>query len=58
MTREIHLDVIRLRRYGWRLGIVALVHPTASTERSNEAKAEIEFEIRQNRRKESHAESE
>ena len=25
MTREIYLDVVRLRRYGWRWGIIASI---------------------------------
>ena len=58
MTREIYLDVIRLRRYGWRWGIVASIINRKYGTQYEARQLEIEFEIRQNRRKESHAESE
>ena len=58
MTREIYLDVVRLRRYGWRWGIITSIINRKHGTQYEARQLEIEFEIRQNRRKESHAESE
>lgn len=51
MTREIYLDIIRLRRYGWRWGMITSIINRSHGTQYETKQLKLEYEARQAQRK-------